>query len=215
MSIESVMPSSHLILCRPLLLLPSIFSSDRVFSNESVLHIKWLKYWSFSFSISLSKEYSGLISFRIEWFYLLVVQGILKSLFQHHYSKVSIFQHQIISYIYNKNKTSFFSEIKTILLIISSVYSDLKTIHITNLSSKSMSPLKAQIFSAKKLSETKIIERSYRKEANYIYINVWIPFKALICQTFSCEPSFFFFFLNVPSFHYWLQVYLYKTLSSY
>ena len=78
MSIESVMPSDHLILCHPLLLLPSIFPSTRVFSNESAVCIKWLKYWSFSFSISPSSEYSGLISFRIDWFNLLVVQGTLK-----------------------------------------------------------------------------------------------------------------------------------------
>ena len=79
-SIESVMPSSHLILCHPLFLLPSIFPSIRVFSNESALHIRWPKYWSFSFSISPSNEYSGLISFRIDWFDLLPVQGTLKSL---------------------------------------------------------------------------------------------------------------------------------------
>ena len=89
-STELVMPSNHLILCRPLLLLPSIFPSIRVFSNESVLHIRWPKYWSFSFSINLSNEYSGLISFRIDWFDLLAVQGTLKSLFQHHRSKPSI-----------------------------------------------------------------------------------------------------------------------------
>ena len=83
-SIESVMPSSHLILCRPLLLLPSIFPNIRVFSKESVLHIRWPKYWNFSFSISSSNEYSGFISFRIDWFYLLAGQGILKSLLQHH-----------------------------------------------------------------------------------------------------------------------------------
>ena len=88
---ESVMPSNHLSLCRPLLLLPSIFPSIRVFSNESVLHIRWPKYWSFTFSISPSNEYSGLISFRIDWFNLLAVQGTLKSL-QHHSSKASIFQ---------------------------------------------------------------------------------------------------------------------------
>ena len=82
MSIESVMPSNHLILCRPLLLLPSIFPSIRVFSNESVLRIRWPKYWSFSFSISPSNDYAGLISFRIDWFDLLVVQGTLKSLRQ-------------------------------------------------------------------------------------------------------------------------------------
>ena len=86
------MPSNHLILCRPLLLLPSIFPSIRVFSNESVLHIRRPKYWSFSFNISLSSEYSGLISFRINWFDLLAVQGTLKSLLQHHRSKASILQ---------------------------------------------------------------------------------------------------------------------------
>ena len=90
MSIESVMPSNHLILCRPLLLLPSIFPSIRVFSNESVLRIRWPKYWSFSFSISPSNEYSGLISFRMDWLDLLAVQGALKSLLQHHSSKASI-----------------------------------------------------------------------------------------------------------------------------
>ena len=93
MSIESVMPSNHLILCRPLLLLPSILSSIRVFSSKSVLHIEWPKYWSFSFSISPSNEYLGLISFRIDFFELLAVQGTLKSLLQHHSSKASILQH--------------------------------------------------------------------------------------------------------------------------
>ena len=93
MSIELVTPSNHLILCHPLLLLPSIFPSIRVFSNESVLHIRWPTYWSFSFSISPSNEYSGLISFRMDWLDLLAVQGILKSLLQHHSSKASIFQH--------------------------------------------------------------------------------------------------------------------------
>ena len=91
-SIKSVMPSNHLILCLPLFLLPSIFPSLRVFSNESVLHIRWPKYWSFSFSISLSDEYSGLISFRMDWLDLLAVQGTLKSLLQHHSSKTSILQ---------------------------------------------------------------------------------------------------------------------------
>ena len=92
MSIESVMPSSHLILCSPLFLLPSIFSSIRVFSNESICRIRWPKYWSFSFSISPSNEYSGLISFRMDWLHLLAVQGTLKSLFQHHSSQTSILQ---------------------------------------------------------------------------------------------------------------------------
>ena len=92
MSIESVMPPSHLILCHPLLLLPLIPPSIRVFSNESTLRMRWPKYWSFSFSISPSNEHPGLISFRMDWFDLLAVQGTLKSLLQHHSSKASIFQ---------------------------------------------------------------------------------------------------------------------------
>ena len=90
MSLESVMPSSHLILCHPLLLLPSIFPSIKVFSNESVLCTRWPKYWSFSFSISPFNEYLGLISFRIDWFDLLAVQGTLKSFLQHHSLKASV-----------------------------------------------------------------------------------------------------------------------------
>ena len=90
MSIESVMPSNHLILCCPLLLLPSIFPSIRVFSSKSALHIRWPKYWSFRFSISPFNGYSGLISFRMDWLDLLAVQGTLKSLLQHHSSKASI-----------------------------------------------------------------------------------------------------------------------------
>ena len=93
MSIELVMASNHLIICRPLLLLPSIFPSIGVFSNESALPIRWSKYWSFSFTICPSNEYSGLISFRIDWFYPLAAQGILKSLLQLHSSKASILQH--------------------------------------------------------------------------------------------------------------------------
>ena len=92
-SIESVMPSNHLILCCPLLLLPSIFPSNRIFSSESVLHIRRPKYWSFSFSIGPSNEYSGLISFRMDWFDLFAVQGTLKSLLQHHNSKTSFLWH--------------------------------------------------------------------------------------------------------------------------
>ena len=95
MSIESVMPSNYLILCCPLLLLPSIFTSIRVFSNESALRIRWPKYWSFSFSISPSNEYSGLISFRIDCFDLFAVPGTLKSLLQHHSSKASILWHSV------------------------------------------------------------------------------------------------------------------------
>ena len=93
MSIESVMPSNHLILRRPLLLLPSIFPSIRVFSNESTLHMRWPKYWSFSISISPSKEHPGLISFRMDWLDLLAVQGTLKSLLQYHSSEASILRH--------------------------------------------------------------------------------------------------------------------------
>ena len=93
MFIESVMPSNHFILCCPLLLLPSIFPSVRVFSNESVLHIRWPKYWSFSFSIGPSNEYLGLISFRMDWLDLLAVQGTLKSLLQHHSTKASVLWH--------------------------------------------------------------------------------------------------------------------------
>ena len=93
MSIESVMPSNHLILCHPLFLLPSIFPSIRVFSNESALRIRWPNYWSFSFNISPSNEHPGLISLRIDWLDLLAVQGTLKSLLQHHSSKASILWH--------------------------------------------------------------------------------------------------------------------------
>ena len=94
-SIESVMPSNHLILCHPLLLLPSIFPSHRVFSNESALHIRWPKYWSFRFSISLSNEHPGLISFRMDWLDLLEGQGTLKSLRQHHSLKDQFFGAQL------------------------------------------------------------------------------------------------------------------------
>ena len=96
MSVESVMPFNHLILCRTLLLLNSIFPSIRVFSSELIFWIRWPKYWSFSFNISPSNEYSGLISLRIDWFHILAVQGTLKSLFQHHSSKASILRHSAI-----------------------------------------------------------------------------------------------------------------------
>ena len=102
--IESVMPSSHLILCRPLLLLLPILPSIRVFSNESVLHIRWPKYWSFSFNISPSNEHPGLISFRMDWLDLLAVQGTPKSLLQHHSSKASILQ--VLNFIYSPALTS-------------------------------------------------------------------------------------------------------------
>ena len=104
MSIESVMPSNHLMLCYPLLLLPSIFPNIRVFSNESAFHIRWPKYWSFSFNISPSNEHPGLISFRMDWLYLFAVQGTLKSLLQHHSFK-SI-NSSVLSFLYSPNLTS-------------------------------------------------------------------------------------------------------------
>ena len=104
MSFELVMPSNHLILCRPLLLLPSIFPSIRVFSNELALCIRWPKYWSFSFSITPFNEYSGLLSFRMDWLDLLAVQGTLKSLLQHHSSKASI--PSVLSFLYSSTLTS-------------------------------------------------------------------------------------------------------------
>ena len=104
MSIESAMPSNHLILCRPLFLLPSVFPDIRVFSSESVLRIRWPKYWSFSFSISSSNEYSVLISFRINWLYLLAVQGTLKSLLQHHSSKA--INSLVLYFLYSPTLTS-------------------------------------------------------------------------------------------------------------
>ena len=103
MSIKLVMPSNHLIHCRPLLLPPSIFPSITVFSNESVLHIRWPKYWSFSFNSSPSNEYSGLISFRMDWLELLAVQGTLKSLLQHHSSKS--FNSSVLSFLYRPTLT--------------------------------------------------------------------------------------------------------------
>ena len=115
MTIRSVMPSNHLILCHPLLLSTSIFPSIRVFSNESVLHIRWPKYWSFSFSISPSNEYSGLIYFRMDWLDLLAVQGTLKSLLQHHSSKASIFQYSAFFIVQLSH--SYITTGKTIALI--------------------------------------------------------------------------------------------------
>ena len=114
MSIGSVMPSNHLLLCRPLLPLPSIFPSIRVFSNESVLCIRWPEYWSFSFSISPSNEYSGLVSFKIDWLNLLAVQGTLKSLLQHHNSKASILQHS--AFFIESNSHPYITTGKTIAL---------------------------------------------------------------------------------------------------
>ena len=106
MRIESVMPISHLVLCRPLLLLPSIFPSIRVFINESALQIRWPKYWRFSFSISPSNEHPGLISFRMDWLDLLAAQGTLKSLLQHHSSKASAFK--VLSLLYGPTLTSIY-----------------------------------------------------------------------------------------------------------
>ena len=114
MSIKLVIPFNYLILCRPLLLLPSVFPSIRVFSKESGLHIRWAKYWSFSFSISPSNEHSGLISFSIDWLDLLAVQGTLKSLHQHHSSKASILWHS--AYLIFKHSHPYMTTGKTIAL---------------------------------------------------------------------------------------------------
>ena len=108
MSIKSVMPSRHLILCHPLLLLPSIFPSIRVYSNESTLPIRWPKYWSFSFNISPSNEYPGLISFRMDWLDFLAVQGTLKSILQHHSSKASILRHSAFLIVRKYNQINIF-----------------------------------------------------------------------------------------------------------
>ena len=114
MPIESVMPSNHLILCRPLLLPASVFPSIRAFANESVLCIKWTKYWCFSFNISPSNEYSGLISFRMDWLDILGIQGILKSLFQYHSSKASILQRS--SFFIVQLSHPYMTTVKTIAL---------------------------------------------------------------------------------------------------
>ena len=115
-SIELVMPFNHLILCHPLLLLPSIFASIRVFSNESVLHVRWPKYWSFSFNISPSNEHSGLISFRMDCLDLLVVQGTLKSLLQNHSSKASILQHSAFFIVQLSHRLSAINEVSSAYL---------------------------------------------------------------------------------------------------
>ena len=127
------MPSNHLILCRPCLLLLSIFPSIRVFSNESALHIRWPNYWSFSFSISPSNEYSGLISFRIDWLDLLAVQGTLKSLLQHHSSKISIFQCSAffivrLSHPYMTTGKTIASTIQTFVSQVMSLFNTLSTL---------------------------------------------------------------------------------------
>ena len=116
MSFALVMPSNHLIFCCPHLLLPSIFPSTRVFPNELALHIRWPKYWSFSFSISPSNEYSGLISFRMDWLYLLAVQGTLKSLLQHQNSKASILWHSDLLMVQHSHHNAHMTTGKTIAL---------------------------------------------------------------------------------------------------
>ena len=132
MSIELVMPSNHLILCRPLLLLPSILPSIRVFSSESALHMRWPKYWSFSFSISPSNEYSGLISFRIDCFNFLAVQGTLKSLLQHHSSKASILWHSAFFRVQLSHP--YMTTGKTIALTIQTFVSKVISLHFNMLS---------------------------------------------------------------------------------
>ena len=132
MSIESVMPSNHLILCRPLLLLPSIFPSIRVFSSESALRIRWSKHWSLSFSISPSSEYSGLISFRIDWFDLFAIQRTLKSLLQHHSSEASVLQHSAFFVVQLSHP--FMATGKTIALTIRTFVGKVMSLHFNMLS---------------------------------------------------------------------------------
>ena len=132
MSIESVMQSNHLILCHPLLLPPSIFPRIRIFSNESVLPIIWPKYLSFSFSISPSSEHSGLISFRIDWFDLLAVQGTLKSLLQHHSSKASILWHS--AFLIVQLSHPYMTTVKTIALTRQTFVSQVMSLHFNRLS---------------------------------------------------------------------------------
>ena len=126
------MLSNHLILCRPLLLLPSVFPSIRIFSNESALHIRWSKYWRFGFSISPSNEYSGLISFRIDWFDLFAVQGTLKSLLQHHSSKASILQYSALLMVQLSHP--YMTTGKTIALTIQTFVSKLMSLLFSTLS---------------------------------------------------------------------------------
>ena len=145
MSIELVMPSNHLIFCCPLLLLPSIFPSIRVFSNESALHIRWPKYWSFSFNISPSNEHSGLISFRMDWLDLLPVQGTLKSLLQYHSSKASILRHSAffmvqLSHPYTTTgkataltRRTFVDKVMSLLFFLSLLFNMLSRLVITSL----------------------------------------------------------------------------------
>ena len=132
MSIESVVPSSHLIFCCPLLLPPSIFPNIRIFSNESVLRIRWPKYWSFSFSISPSNEYSGLVSFRIDWLDLLAIQGTLKGLLQHHSSKASILQRS--AFITVQFSHPYLTTGKTIALTRQTFVGKVMSLHFTMLS---------------------------------------------------------------------------------
>ena len=132
MSIESVVPSNHLILCYPFLLLPSVFPSIRVFSNESILRIRWPKYWSFSFNISPSNKHPGLISFRRDWVDLLAGQGTLKSLLQHHSSKVSIFQRSAFFIVQLSHP--YMTTGKTIALIRQTVVDKVMSLHFNMLS---------------------------------------------------------------------------------
>ena len=133
-TIKSVMPSNHLILCRLLILLPSVFPSIRVFSSDSVLRIRWQKYWSFSFSISPSDEYTGLISFRIDWFDLLAVQRTLKSLLQHHSSKASILWRSAFFTV--PTLISIHDYWKTIALTIQTFFNNKKNVFVFNMLSR-------------------------------------------------------------------------------
>ena len=192
MSIELLMPSNHLILSRPLLLLPSVFPSTRVFSNELVLRIKGAKYWSFSFSISPSNEYSGLISFRMDWLDLLTVQGTLKSLLQHHSSKASILQRSaffIVQLSYPYMTTG-----KIIALTIWTFVSKVMSLLLNTLSRfvKAFFPGNKHLFISRlQIPSTVILEP---KKIKFVIVSIVSP---SICHEVMGPNAMIFHFLNV------------------
>ena len=178
MSIKSVMPSNHLILCRSLLLLPSFFPSIRVFSNESLLHIRWPKCWSFSFSISPSNEYLGLISFRMDWLDLLAVQGTLKSLLQHHSSKASVLW--LSAFFIVQLSHPYMTTGKTIALT--------RQTFVGNVTSLLFNMLSRLVITF--LPRSKRLLISYLQSPSDLFIYFWSP-KNKVCNSFHCFPIYF------------------------
>ena len=174
MSNELVTPSNHLILCRPLLLLPSIFPSIRIFSNQSVLHIRWTKYWSFSFSISPFNVYSLLISFRIDWLYLLAVQGTLKSLLQHHSSKSLILRHSAL--FMAQLSHAYITTGKTIALTRCTFVGKVMSLHF-NMLSRSVIAF---------FPRSKHLLISWLQSPSAV---IWEP-KKIVCHSFHCFPIY-------------------------